>query len=67
MSEKRPMIQINQAPPREMTEAEYAVFVESTQAETPAPTPEDRLAALEEALLERDVLIAEMALQLQNR
>lgn len=31
------------------------------------PTPEERLAALEEALLERDVLIAEMALQLQNR
>lgn len=31
------------------------------------PAPEERLAALEEALLERDVLIAEMALQLQNR
>ena len=31
------------------------------------PTPEERLAALEEALLERDVLIAEMALQLQKR
>lgn len=61
------MIQINQAPPREMTEAEYAVFVEFTQAEPPAPTPEEQLAALKEALLERDVLIAEMALQLQNR
>ena len=55
------MIQINQAPPREMTEAEYAVFVESTQAETPAPTPEDRLAALEAAGLERDAALIELA------
>ena len=38
---------------------------------TPEPTPEDRLAALEAemkaALLERDVLIAEMALKLGNQ
>lgn len=43
--------------------------LERLAAEMPThePTPEERLAALEEALLERDVLIAEMALQLQNR
>ena len=34
---------------------------------TPEPTTEERLAALEAALLERDVLIAEMALKLGNQ
>lgn len=53
---------------REMTPDEIAEM-ERLAAEMPPvePTPEERLAALEEALLQRDVLIAEMALQLQNR
>lgn len=52
----------------EMTPEEEAEL-ERLAAELPAPepTPEDRLAALEEALLERDVLIAEMALKLGNQ
>lgn len=53
---------------RPMTAAEEAELNRlAAEMPTPAPTPEDRLAALEAALLERDVLIAEMALQLQNR
>lgn len=63
MSEKRPMIQINQEPPREMTEAEYAAFMERMQAEIPVPekTAEERLAELEQAGLERDMALAELA------
>lgn len=54
-------------------EAAYLAELERLAAEmpTPEPTPEDRLAALEAemkaALLERDVLIAEMALKLGNQ
>ena len=50
-------------------EAAYLAEMERFAAEmpTPEPTQEEQLAALKEALLERDVLIAEMALQLQNR
>lgn len=53
---------------REMT-AEEIAELERLAAEmpTPEPTPEERLAALEAALLERDVLIAEMALKLKNQ
>ena len=53
---------------REMTPSEIAEM-ERLAAEMPKMelTPEDRLAAREEALLERDVLIAEMALKLKNQ
>ena len=53
---------------REMT-AEEIAELERLAAEipTPEPTPEERLAAMEAALLERDVLIAEMALKLGNQ
>ena len=53
---------------REMTPDEIAELNRlAAEMPTPEPTQEERLAALESALLERDVLIAEMALQLQNR
>ena len=62
-----PKININGVT-REMTPDEIAEM-ERLAAEMPKmePTPEERLAALEEALQQRDVLIAKMALQLQKR
>ncbi len=49
----------------EMTPEEEAQYMqELAEMPTPKPTPEDRLAALEEAGLERDIALIELAAML---